>query len=312
MMFSICKEGIFRYGEKDWMEFVFFAANVQHLLGVTDLAAQEKLYVRVNRFAHEQAAFDLNRIDFVDHTSGMPLPDEPSFILAFHFGQYRAIPAFLIQKGYRLCIPVSRLVLEQQQHYYASLLGERGCQQLLFLDAEDPQLFFKLRRHMEWGFHVFCYIDGGASALGALRSKRTAIPFLEGSIWVQQGILEMAHLLKKPMSLLAAVPAETGGKLAVELLNRCDTTCGMGREAFAGHYIQSVYLEFAGLLVQYPYAWEAWLYLHRTMHPHSDILKWQDDSRLILFKNKEHYLLLDKFSYLSYPLSCHDLVRLEV
>ncbi|OOG16341.1 hypothetical protein BWD42_21640 [Sphingobacterium sp. CZ-UAM] len=305
------KDAMQTYAEKDWMEFVFFAATVQHLLGIKSFNTQEQLYLQVCNYAVKQANAIGDNFRFQGNRMGLLPIAEPGFILTFHFGQYRAIPAFLIERGYKLCIPVSREVIAQQEQYYLEIVGEDWGSKLLFLEAEDPHLFFKIRRQMGLGFHVLCYLDGGVSAVVDEQRKLLKIPFLNGTISVQQGIIKMASLLNAKISVLIADPSVDNGAVAIRCLDFCDTNWYMYSRDFAGYYLRQIYLDFEDVVLQDPQAWEPWLYLHRTMKPDSEKDKWTGKSRLIPFKHNGRHLLLDKYAYLSYSVSCKVFDRLN-
>lgn len=303
------KDAMHTYAEKDWLEFVFFAANVQHLLGINRFHTQQQLYHEVCNYAAKQAAVIADKFRFESVMMGRLSTEKPGFILTFHFGQYRAIPAFLIQQGYKLCIPVSRKVIAQQQQHYSNVMGEGCDSKLQFLEAEDPHLFFKIRQQMGLGFHVLCYLDGGASAATDEQRKLVKIPFLNGTISVQQGIIRMAHLLKTKIYVLIADPSSTDDVLLIRQIDYCDTSWYKYRKDFAAYYLRQIYWDFEDVVLQEPQAWEPWLYLHQTMKPASEQDKWTGRSRLIPFQNRGRYLLLDKFTYLSYSVSCKDLIN---
>lgn len=288
------------YTEKYWRDFVFFSANVQHLLGIHQLDIQQRLYRAAINFSGRQAETDVTKFQFEDETFWLS-PECAQFILSFHFGYYRAVPAFLVQRGYKLCIPVAKEVMSQQSQHYAALLGDRWQKQVVFLEAEDPYLFFKLRRQMDLGYHIFCYLDGGVSAAkGAQRRKLKKMPFLNGRISVQHGILDMAHLLGKKMTVLIAEMPIENEHITIRTLDHCDVNWYPNRKHFTEYNSRIIYEEFEEVLLEYPEAWEAWLYLHKTMSPSSDETKWPAANRIISFSNKEKQLLFDKFTYLSY------------
>lgn len=288
------------YTEKDWRDFVFFSANVQHLLGIHQLDIQQNLHRAAINFSRRQAETDATKFQFEDETFWLS-PECAQFILSFHFGYYRAVPAFLVQRGYKLCIPVAKEVMSQQSQHYAALLGDRWQKQVVFLEAEDPYLFFKLRRQMDLGYHIFCYLDGGVSAAkGAQRRKLKKMPFLNGRISVQHGILDMAHLLGKKMTVLIAEMPIENEHITIRTLDHCDVNWYPNRKHFTEYNSRIIYEEFEEVLLEYPEAWEAWLYLHKTMSPSSDETKWPAANRIISFSNQEKQLLFDKFTYLSY------------
>lgn len=306
------KDAMHTYAEKDWLEFVFFAANVQHLLGINRFHTQEKLYHEVCNYAAKQAAVIADKFQFERMMMGHLSTEKPGFILTFHFGQYRAIPAFLIQQGYKLCIPVSREVIAQQEQHYSELMGEGWSAKLQFLEAEDPHLFFKIRQQMGLGFHVLCYLDGGVSAATDQQRKLVKIPFLNGNISVQQGIIKMAYLLRTKIYVLIADPFSSADDvLVIRQLDFCDTSWYIYSKDFVEYYLRQIYWGFEDVVLQDPEAWEPWLYLHQSMKPGSEQDKWASGSRLLPFQHRGRYLLLDKFSYLSYSVSCKDFEKLN-
>lgn len=290
------------YTEKDWRDFVFFSANVQHLLGIHQLDIQQNLHRAAISFSRRQAETDTTKFQFQDETNWI-LPERAQFILSFHFGYYRAVPAFLVQRGYKLCIPMAKDVMLQQSQHYATLLGDRWQKQVVFLEAEDPYLFFKLRQRMDLGYHVFCYLDGGVSAAKDFRSQKLSeIPFLNGSIKIKHGILLMAFLLQKNITVLIAKIAAENEPIVICALSHWYKNWFPSAGQFADYFIRIIYQDFEEVLLEYPEAWEAWLYLHKTMSPKSDVATWSPTNRIISFNMKEKQLLLDKFTYLSYPL----------
>lgn len=290
------------YTEKDWRDFVFFSANVQHLLGIHQLDIQQNLHRATINFSRRQAETDTTKFQFQDETNWI-LPERAQFILSFHFGYYRAVPAFLLQRGYKLCIPMAKDVMLQQSQHYATLLGDRWQKQVVFLEAEDPYLFFKLRQQMDLGYHVFCYLDGGVSAAKDFQAQKlNEIPFLNGSIKIKHGILHMAFLLQKNITVLIAKIAAENEPIVICALSHWYKNWFPSAGQFADYFSRIIYQDFEGVLLEYPEAWEAWLYLHKTMSPKSDGATWPPTNRIISFNMKEKQLLLDKFTYLSYPL----------
>lgn len=289
------------YSEKDWRDFVFFSANVQHLLGIHQLGIQQNLHREVINFSVRQAEMDPANFQFEDKTFWLSPPERPQVILSFHFGYYRAVPAFLVQRGYKLCIPVTKEVIIRQIKYYEDLLGEQWEEQVLFLEAEDPYLFFKLRRQLDLGYHIFCYLDGGVSAAkDSQTQKLSEIHFLNGSIKINHGILHMAFLLQKNITVLIAKIAAENEPIGICALSHWYPNWFPSARQFTDYFSRIIYDDFEEILLEYPEAWEAWLYLHRTMLPSSEESAWPTAGRMISFGNKGKQLLLDKFTYLSY------------
>lgn len=290
------------YTQKDWRDFVFFSANVQHLLGIHQLDIQQNLHRAAINFSRRQAETDATKFQFESKTYWIS-PERAQFILSFHFGYYRAVPAFLVQRGYKLCIPVAKEVMLQQSQHYAALLGDRWQKQVILLEAEDPYLFFKLRQQMDLGYHIFCYLDGGVSAAKDFQTpKLSEIPFLNGSIKIKHGILHMAFLLQKNITVLIAKVAAENEPIVICELSHWFENWFPSAMQFTDYVSRIIYEDFEEALLEYPEAWEAWFYLHKTMLPSSNEANWSATNRIISFCDKEKQLLFDKFTYLSYLL----------
>ncbi len=306
----IWKAAMQGYTEKDWRDFVFFSANVQHLLGIHQLDIQQNLHREVINFSRRQAQTDATKFLFADNIFWLSPPERPQVILSFHFGYYRAVPAFLVQRGYKLCIPVAKEVMIRQIKYYEGLLGEQWEEMVIFLEAEDPYLFFKLRRQMDLGYHIFCYLDGGVSAAKDLQAQKLSeIPFLNGSIKIKHGILHMAFLLQKNITVLIAKIAVESEPIVICTLSHWYPNWFPSARKFTDYFSRIIYQDFEEVLLEYPEAWEAWLYLHKTISPSSDVAAWSATNRIISFSMKDKQLLFDKFTYLSYPLPVKILIR---
>ncbi|MDR0261965.1 MAG: hypothetical protein LBJ04_01935 [Sphingobacterium sp.] len=289
------------YTEKDWRDFVFFSANVQHLLGIHQLGIQQNLHREVINFSVRQAEMDPAKFKFDDKSFRLSPPERPQVILSFHFGYYRAVPAFLVQRGYKLCIPVTKEVMIGQIKYDEELLGGQWEEQVLFLEAGDPYLFFKLRRQMDLGYHIFCYLDGGGYAVKDFPpQKLSEIPFLNGHIKINRGILHMAFLLQKNITVLIAKITEQNKPIGISTLSHWFANWFPSARQFTDYYSRIIYDDFEEAVLESPEAWEAWLYLHRIMLPSSDESAWPIASRVISFSIKGKQLLLDKFTYRSY------------
>lgn len=287
-------------------EFAFFSANVQHILGVAEPRVQLELYRQTKVFAEQQAALDLHdsMADVTLDVSGLE-SQEPIFVVAHHYGYYRLLPLLLLAYSRRICIIVSEGVLAEQRRYYAEVMQDQWADKLLFVTAEDPHLFFKLRQLTQKGYDILCYLDGGAGAKTAIRNEDRYVPVavLHGLVSARRGFIDMAYLLGRRIALLGPMVGPLSGKYRLDLLPKLDPQHYDTRFNFAMNVLNSVYHWLGERLEIYPQYWEGWLYIHRDMRPESWEDPWPDQQRYIPFRVGQDYYLLDKYSYKTFPLT---------
>lgn len=294
-----------QYDPQDWIDFAFFSANVQHILDVHDLDRQAALYAEAKRFASEQASLDMEGIRR-DTGPSSPLHDlPPGFIVSFHFGYYRLLPARLLSQGLSLAVLVSADVVEQEKAYYRCLIGDRWGDRLQFLPVEEDGLFFRIKALIDKGYHVFCFVDGGKGTRPMSDNECTGISevaLLSSLIRVRNGYAQMAYVLGCPVyqpygHSLCAV------QIQQEEIRTFDPKDYDSRASFVQESVSKIFHYFGTQLHKDPMAWEGWFYIHRYMKPRSIHQNWPLKTRYIPFKHHDKAFLLNKLDFQSYAIN---------
>ncbi|PRD51993.1 hypothetical protein [Sphingobacterium gobiense] len=289
----------------EWMEFAFFSANFQHVMQLYGHPLQLQYFDQTVEFAQQQTRADLST-GLAAACSPMlsQALEDNAVIVTFHFGFYRTIPVSLLRMGYRVALLVSREVFESQQAFYAQVLQPEWFARLLFVLAENPKLFFRVRQLREQGYQVLCYADGGAGVkqgqMGA--EKRTQVRLGEAYLPARSGFADMAYLLQVPLCLLMppAVPPVTDWVLQeLEIHSPKEYP---SRQAYVEKVMHSAYGHLGNAIRQTPHAWECWFYLHRTMQPRSFMEGWPIAERFIPLLHGQQGFVLDKGLYRVYRL----------
>jgi len=196
---------------ESWEEFAHFSANLQHILGIPFSARHFQEYTACRAYARRQAGLDLRAgitVPFADRNLARLAAGPPAMFVSFHFGSYRSVPLRILALGRSVCVVLSRDVLAKYSRYYSALLADPGDPDgpagLLLLEAEDPSLFFKLRRAARRGMHAFVYADGarGARAAGNEQGQLISVELLSGRLGARSGYLDFAHMLDMGVHLL--------------------------------------------------------------------------------------------------------------
>lgn len=285
----------------DWYSFAFFSANIYHVMEMTDLQQQMRLYHRTVSYTDIQA--DTEGIPLVGAESGNMEWDKPGMMVSFHYGLYRQQPLQMLVAGKKVCVLVSRTVRKAQEEIYRQVIGPARKNNLRFAEAEDPSLFFKLRQCLSEGYHILCYADGNRDAAVSPRNPKTAkVPLLSTHMRVRTGFLHMAYLLGCPVyPIWDGTTIEGDGEGQQEI----DPQAYRSKEVFIQKSIEYIYGSFDVSVREEPYKWEGWFYLHESIVGCIENKKklTQAEERYIPFERADKYYLLDKATYACYPIS---------
>lgn len=293
------------YTAEEWMSFAFFSANVQHVLGQNDLPSQLALYRSYLDYSAVQARLDLSA-----GWAGACSPtvrqclEQGAMVVSFHFGQYRLIPLSLLALGYRVCLLVSREVFTAQVAHYRAAVCADWFERLVFLVAEDPRLFFKVRQYRQAGYTVLCYADGGAGAVipGRRPAATSKVNLGHTAIAARSGFAAMAFLLGSPICILLGPVAPPDSGWILEELAVYRPQAYRLRADYVQQAVSGIYRQLFLALIRYPECWECWADLHSLMPVQPQHTDWPPQDRYILFEKQDEGFLLDKVSYAIYPV----------
>jgi len=303
---------------EEWNEFVYFSSNVRHVLHQQDMNKVINSYEKLRDYVVKQSNLDLR-------VGVEPEPADALFFesfhgtaclfVTFHYGSYRTLPLRLLAQGISVAVLLSADIFETYKEYYRSMLGSSakdiGCQmqaashgRMYLLQAEDPQLIFKIKKMQAFGIHLFVYADGGRGLKPvAQQAKLQSVDFLNSKLQVRAGFLDIAYLLEMPVNLLLEQSEKLNEPTGILWLACYKRDLLSRRVDFVQSTIQDIYKRFAKQLMQKPFMWEAWFYLHVHSIPHSDVLSWSKAERLFPIFHGENKGMIDRFSYRIHPLS---------
>ncbi|MGO3267793.1 MAG: hypothetical protein ACTIK3_13980 [Sphingobacteriaceae bacterium] len=298
--------------EEKWREFAYFSANTQHILGLPFGKAHLRGYLKLKKYNSQQALLDLR--------NGLPddvrndqikeyMADEPALFVSFHYGAYRTLPLRILREGRSVCVLLSQDVYAVYSKYYEKLLSTTDSSdrtaRLHLLPVEDPSVFFKLRKMVAAGMHVFVYADGAKGTFASPTNERLKrIQLLNGSINVRSGYLDFAYLLGLQVHLVLdrsenplAIKDSDSSLFCYKLQNNGN------RREFVEKTLLEIYDQLGQVLNQAPYRWEALWYLHRHCLPQSDVLSWERQLRVLPFSHHQKQLGLDRYTYRVHQLN---------
>lgn len=298
-----------------WRQFAFFSANCQHFLNVFDHEKQRSLFKDVLRNQHLSVLDDtcfaaLAHSDLVNWQAGRAeeWKRRPGIICTYHTGSYRMINHLLVRDKIAFALLVSEKVKQkagagfQERH---AMLSKENAGELKVLNAEEPNVLFKIKQVLAQGTCLLVYIDGNTgSASGGLDMN-----FFGRKIKVRKGVAAIAALLKVPIYPIASI--RNGSSIQFHHFPSIDCNGLCERNEFVAGTTQLLYNLLEALLHERQAQWEGWLFLHKTVilpvntanfafkHEHdlSDLTQW------IPFKIDSFMFVLDKISYQSYQIT---------
>lgn len=281
------------------------SASFQHILGIFDFREQFQLFSNYHQYSYRRRAAPLQKWANQDREEIKVLNllrPAPRMWVSFHLGVYQWIPLRLMIAGISVCLIVSRSVLQEYRTIYAKLVERIPLEgKLCFQEAEDPKIFFALRRFVKMGFHIFVFADGAFGSINHPNKNLAEVKLLEGSIRVRSGYINIASLFNLPITKIIEHSLDPHEWQPLKLYEIPNETI-QDHKDFHDQCLGNLYRSFEKDLVKFPHLWETWRYLHRYYHPRSELLNWNSDYRIIPLQAKNEYMLLDKFTYRSHQI----------
>lgn len=282
---------------ENWKLFAYMSANFQHILGTFDLEKQYQLFTDYQDFSEHRAQTPVACIETV--LKDIPALDQrdPKMWVSFHLGIYQFLPLRLLLRGISVCLIVSKTVLQEYKVFYENLLAKFPISGPLYLqEAEDPSIFFKLKKNLQKGYHIFVFADGAFGSIDDPKSKLQEVDLLQGSIKVRCGFVRIAIIFNLKILKIVDRSIDPSGLEAPSISEITGKKKNHGKDNHQ-NIIQDIYSSFEEDLLKCPQTWETWRYLHRYYYPSSCLQSWKTDHRILPMKDTNEYLLLDKFTY---------------
>lgn len=286
--------------ERDWNDAMLFIANIRRYDSSLTVHKAIALYLSNKAIAECHAKLDLvslYNLPFTPDDDWEKVLEVPSLILGFHFGEFRKLPVQLMAAGIPICMLIARSVYEQHVQLFSFLMNNKRKGHITFVEAEDPNLFYKLKQFRSRGYWIWAYLDGakGVHASASLKdNKVTDVSLGSTSLKIRTGITDIAYLLKIPVFTM--IEGHTP-----PLISR--TADFASRKIFSENTIrQSMGLLVSRIKVQ-PANWECWCYLHEDLLNKSSIDDVVTEPRYLLIEKQGLSFLLDSWSYRLIPIS---------
>jgi len=296
----LCDLSSLRRDTKQWRKFAYMSANFQHILGLFDLSQQLNLFFNYQAYARQRSKAPLlesiTGCEAERHNLSLMRAQRRMWV-SYHLGIYQSIPIRLMMSGISLCVIVARDVLKDYRAFYTSVIRKIHLEgKMCFQDAEDPHLFFRLRKHVEAGYDVFVFADGAFGSAQPSQQKLHKITLLDGAINVRTGFMRIAQLLGLTVTKIVERSSDCPSYRLLEV-----DELGCHKQGWVdsptNRCVQNLYQAFERDLSSYPHMWETWRYLHQHYHPTSELATWDSIHRIIPIKEERGYRLLDKFTY---------------
>lgn len=286
--------------EREWNDAMLFIANIRRYDSSLTVHKAVALYLSNKTIAECHANLDLvslYNLPFALDGEWEKVLEVPSLILGFHFGEFRKLPVQLMAAGIPICMLIARSVYEQHVQVFSFLMNNKRKGHITFVEAEDPNLFYKLKQFRSRGYWIWAYLDGakGVHASTSLKdNKVTDVSF--GSTWlkIRTGITDIAYLLKIPVFTMI-----DGDSLP--LISRAADF--VSRKMFSENTINQSMGLLASRIKSQPANWECWCYLHEDLLNKSSLDGVGSEPRYLLIEKQGLNFLMDSWSYRLIPIS---------
>lgn len=307
-----------------WLRsFAYYSANMHHLLPDLPLHTayqsfrQTRLRRQRNRDPHRHLAA-MQRLKEAHHI-GRNLR-EPGVIASFHYSTYPVLCGYLMACGIPFSLLLSSAMFANQAETYRRLYERVTGKQptaatFELIDAGKPNSLLAMKRSVENGKHVVCFVDGNAGA--AQTTNLLTIPFLSGELRVRGGAAFLSYRMGCPI-YPAAITEKDDGELAIAWGATIQPPSGLGVKCYMKEAMRAVYALLEGQILHKVPDWEAWQYIHGDLVVPSDsFIRFAGSdihffSRYAPFSTGHGTYIFDKFHYCAYAVPAAIYVKILV
>ena len=241
-------------------DFALFSANIHHFFSDISWHSHTLIYKKwveyhKPKFIKPETPWDLDNLIPI-------ISNQPSIICLYHLGYHAQIPSVIANQNICFDILIDRNAYEDQHmeinKMKSNLLYKDSSYQFLFSD--DPQVLVKARSTLAQGRHLLIFADGNSGTLKDATNNRVEVDFCGNKIKVRKGIAVLSYLLKVPIIPLTHSNSLNRFKiLPGRILLPLNYNKGKEYILFAMQYLYS-FLEQQ--IIDEPFKWESWNYLH--------------------------------------------------
>jgi lauroyl/myristoyl acyltransferase len=195
----------------------------------------------------------------------------PCIYVTIHMGSFRIIPHYLISKGIKICLPITKRVYQEQAEQYKAI--EKSTYHtdntVEIVNVEEPGAIMKLIRLVKGGYSLLIYLDGNSGIGGMERqdNKLIEVLFFEQIIYSRKGIGFLSYILKLPVQPIITYyhPSYESSTIKVALPSNIDFK--IERENYIQTITNNLWKIFEKMIKTYPDQWEGWLYIDSFLRP---------------------------------------------
>jgi lauroyl/myristoyl acyltransferase len=314
--------------------FSIFKANIHRFLPVINESNYENLFKKFLYNAYivetDQSNFDKIKTIKINNMGSYNIIEsnyKSTIFAAFHFGSYRMITSYLLYLGFKVVLIVEDTVYDAQKGKIDTdferlrHFSNENKSNLILLNVCDASSIFKLKQMLNDGYSLIVYMDGntGLKKKVDLEKECFEIDFLNSSIFVRKGILELAYIINA--SVVPVVSKYVNdNRITLNFFDKIGSYDFNSRSEFVKQTLKLLYAILEDFIYKSPEQWECWSYMHKwflrnTIYPYekkTDRLQYKfNHKRYSLFKLKEDVYIFDLFSYRIYPISmcCYDSLK---
>lgn len=278
----------------DFKDMMLYIANIRRYDPSLSLKDALHFYRKSEASALDQRKIDLQqtyRNSVTPMATWGNLAIRPAVILSFHYGQYRTLPVRIMAAGFPICMLIADALFDKHREEYDFLMDSQEAGHVVFLRAEDPQVYFKLKKYRDKGYWIWAFLDGAKGMVGSedLKvSKFKTIRLGQASLRIRKGIADMAYLLQMPVCMILDGIKDRLYFQPTLYRDRC---------SFSNDVLEQCYRQLAIAVEQDPVKWECWYYLHEDLLEKREIEGKAIYPRYLPVVNDKQPALLDTYSY---------------
>lgn len=278
----------------------------------------ESTFYQDNLFSQQLSPIEEDHLPVID---GVKINDESIFkeldrngsiiLTTFHLGSYRMLISLLAKNGVDISLIVDENVVKNQSSKFSKgwdyvTKSYKNNAKLNILHVNSGSIFFKLIKLLKKGTILVVYLDGnsGVGGMNNENSNLLEIPFLNSSLMVRQGIINLSYKLKIP--ILLGLSYRNKGNIYFDFVDKYVSNEKENMNDYTVHTLSRIYNHFQKYLLQYSTQWEGWLYIYK-LFPKS-FFEYKNN----IITNKNSILRFNEHRFIKYKIGEDDTFLLDI
>lgn len=306
------------FSEKYSASEAFCAANFNIFLPNLDYQEHKQKFKEVfyNQYLSLHERIDLDLMDNLDLSNLNLIKDNGFILCSFHYGAYKLLSCALVKSNRKFFIVTNNSVTKENRdedcQYFniaKKRYGNTVQDELIHVSVQNKNFIYQSKQLISEGYIMLIYIDGNSGLDGVMKKSgknMAKVTFLNQNIFVKQGLPVLSYVFNTPILPVFSLRQKETNVVLIESCSPIHPDLSISRINFGFKITQELYSILEQKVIENPFEWEGWLYVHKwldteSLNPDLFIQETNKKKEQLSFNQKKYvpFILSNKIFLLS-------------